>query len=69
MRGVGSRAVYTMCKKTSDLAEDGFPNSCLNELMINWQFVILQLMASKVHLLAFGETFDVPSNHFDGGRA
>ena len=22
----GSRAVYTMCKKTSDLAEDGFPN-------------------------------------------
>ena len=21
----GSRAVYTMCKKTSDLAEDGFP--------------------------------------------
>ena len=25
-RGGGSRAVYTMCKKTSDLAEDGFPN-------------------------------------------
>ena len=24
--GGGSRAVYTMCKKTSDLVEDGFPN-------------------------------------------
>ena len=24
--GGESRAVYTMCKKTSDLAEDGFPN-------------------------------------------
>ena len=23
--GWGSRAVYTMCKKTSDLVEDGFP--------------------------------------------
>ena len=23
--GEGSRAVYTMCKKTSDLVEDGFP--------------------------------------------
>ena len=23
--GGGARAVYTMCKKTSDLAEDGFP--------------------------------------------
>ena len=26
-RGRGSRAVYTMCKKTSDLVENGFPNS------------------------------------------
>ena len=25
-RGGGARAVYTMCKKTSDLVENGFPN-------------------------------------------
>ena len=28
----GSRAVYTMCKKTSNLAEDGFPKVAMKSL-------------------------------------
>ena len=31
--GGGVRAVYTMCKKTSDLVENVFPNSCNNHRM------------------------------------
>ena len=30
--GGGSRAVYTMCKKTSNLAEDGFPKVTMKSL-------------------------------------
>ena len=32
-RGGGIRAVFTMCKKTSDLAEDGFP---YNLIIVQW---------------------------------
>ena len=39
-RGGGSRAVYTMCKKTSDLVEDGFPYLMLI-MRIRWQLMML----------------------------
>ena len=43
----GSRAVYTMCKKTSDLAEDGFP-----WLTLTLQFFTFYLCASNNRLVS-----------------
>ena len=63
-RGGGSRAVYTMCKKTSDLAEDGFPYTAFYNALqrIKWKqlqlefFIIPKLVCLKLEKFLYMES-------------
>ena len=55
--GGGGRAVYTMCKKTSDLVEDGFPLSNTDNLNMTRSTLFIlphNLEALQMRLLLFG---------------